>query len=121
MTNFEQKLIAFMSLLEIERNSVVGETLNNLGKQEGRRGYNQIGCDSSGHRFVRVYSDTGQKAVCYFVEKATGIIFGAKGWKAYNPVHQYGTLDTTSEWNWSGYYAKSKTGKNSLVPKTERV
>jgi hypothetical protein len=124
MTNFDLKLIAFMSLLETEMNADIERrlpTLNESAKKDGRRGYNEIGHDESGKRFIRVWANTGsQKGVRYFVEKETGTIFGAKGWKAYNPNHEYGTLDTITEWDWSDYYAVSKTGKSSLIPKAAR-
>lgn len=123
-STFNALLDTFKNTLENQMNTRAEAEfprLNEMAKAEGRRGYNEIGHDEGGARFVRIWTDNGgQKSVRYFVEKDTGIIFGAKGWKAYNPVHEYGTLETVNEWDWSDYYAKSLTGKTSLVPKTDR-
>jgi hypothetical protein len=124
LDRFYALLTPFMELLEKEMNEeterLFPNSLNKMGIAEGRRGYNEIGFDEGGKRFVRVWQNNGQKSVRYFVEKETGIIFGAKGWKAYNPNHEYGTLETITEWNWGGYYATSKSGKTSMVPKNLR-
>lgn len=119
-STFYALLETFKTTLEKQMNEKAGTVLNKIGTDHGRRGYNEIGHDDTGKRFVRVWTMDGGKSVRYFVEKDTGIIFGAKGWKAYNPNHEYGTLETITEWDWSGYYAKSLTGKPSLVPKAER-
>jgi len=83
---YSTKLTEFMNQLEIAMNSVAPDSLNALGRDAGRRGYHQIGVDP-GRRFDKVWAYHGQKSVRYFVEKATGIIFGAKSWKAYNQPH----------------------------------
>lgn len=119
--NFYTKLAVFMALVEQQRNVNSSESLNALGQKEGRRGYHEIGFDEGGSRFVRVWDNTGQKSVIFFVEKDSGIIFGAKSWKAYNPNREFGTLDTINEWDWKKYGdAISLTGKSSLVPKAAR-
>lgn len=121
---FFTKLEVFIKRLEAEQNESIATRhpiLNDNAVKNGRRGYNHCGFDEGGSRFVRVWSENGiQKFVKYFVEKDTGVIFGAKGWKAYNPNHQYGTLDTLDEYEWGDYYGKRKDGKPTLVPKAQR-
>ena len=51
---------------------------------------------------------------------SSGIIFGADGWKKYNPNRVYGDLTTITEWSWGEYYGVSKTGVSTLVPKAMR-
>ena len=119
---FYTLLAAFTKLLETEQNARIEEqhpSLNRMGIEAGRRGYNEIGYDE-GQRFVKVWSDSGQKSVKYFVEKDTGIIFGADGWKKYNPKRAYGDLTTMSEWEWGEFYGKSKKGLDTLVPASMR-
>lgn len=116
------KLEAFCKLLEDEQNQRASTQYPSLAADaisKGRRGYVHTGYDEGG-RFWKVWRESGQKSVAYFVERDTGIIFGAKGWKAYNPARAYGTLDTINEWDWSEYYGVSKTGQSTLVPKGER-
>lgn len=117
------KLAAFVALLEKEQNDRVAKQhpiLQENALKDGRRGYEEVGIDEGG-RFWKVYNYNGsQRSVKYFVERNTGIIFGASSWKKYNPVHEYGTLDTINEWDWSNYYAVNKNGKKSIVPKAER-
>ena len=107
---FYALLDPFIKLLETERNGIAA----------GMRRYEHIGYDE-GDRFVKVWrSDTlpiSSRSVSYFVEKRTGIIFGAKGWKAFNPNNEYGTLHTINEWDWSDYYGVSKKGLKTLTPK----
>jgi hypothetical protein len=119
---FYALLDRFMKLLESEQNERVKEqhpSLHESALKEGRRGYTEIGYDE-GLRFVKVWADRGGKYVKYFVEKDTGIIFGAKGWKAYNPIHVYGDLTTIADWSWGEYYATHKQGMKSMVPKAFR-
>ena len=121
-SEFYAKLDVFIQRLQDERNADVAKrhpSLDESAKKEGRPGYHIMGYDEGG-RFVRVWAESGQKFVCYFVEKDTGVIFGSKGWKAYNPNHEYGTLDTLDEYEWSGYYATRKDGGKTLVPKANR-
>ena len=39
----------------------------------------------------------------YMIENATGRIFGIKGYGVVHKGHQYGSLDTVSDWYWGGY------------------
>jgi len=121
---FYRLLSNFLELIERENTERMDATglgsLNTRAREEGRRCYDEHGYDE-GSRFIRVWSYNGtQRMVRYFVEKDTGIIFGNRGWKAYNPVRVYGDLTTMEEWEWGAYYAVSKTGKSTLVPKADR-
>jgi len=119
---FYALLDPFLKLLETEQNERIKEQhpiLHEMAVKQNRRGYNHIGYDE-GLRFVKVWSESGQRSVKYFVEKETGIIFGAKGWKAYNPIHVYGDLTTINDWSWGEYYGKNKNGMKSMVPKSMR-
>lgn len=129
-SEFYAKLDVFVKRLQDERNNRDSETtrsLNQYARENGREGYHKCGYDE-GQRFVRVWDESGtstekQKnntSVAYFVEKDTGVIYGAKGWKAYNPNRAYGTLDEIDQWDWSEYYATNKNGLSTLVPKFAR-
>jgi hypothetical protein len=117
---FTDKLTRFMVRLEQEMNAKIerdSPILNTSDRALGRRGYHEIDW-VDGMRFVKVIDvQRSQTFIRYFVERDSGIIFGAAGYKKYNPNHEYGTLDTIDEWNWEGYYAVSTLGKESLVPK----
>lgn len=58
-----------------------------------------------GRKYVNV--DVGRSGK-YMIELATGKIFGIKGYGVIHRGHQYGTLDTVNNWNWSGYTAVPK-------------
>lgn len=123
---FYALLDPFLKLLETEQNERVKNDHPILDKgaaEAGRRGYCEIGYDE-GLRFVKVWSEHGttytQKSVKYFVEKQTGIIFGADGWKKYNPNRVYGDLTTINDWWWGNFYGESKNGLETLVPKSMR-
>lgn len=89
-------------------------------QKAGRRTYFEIGFDDN-KKYVRVWQDNGvQTSVVCFVEKETGTIYGADGWKRPNMKRCYGNLDTINDWDWSEYYAVSKTGQDTLVPKAQR-
>lgn len=124
-TQFETKLARFLKTLEDQRNEDTERRYPILHKtaiDDGRRGYHEVGSDP-GKRFVRVWDSHGSKtskSVSYFVEIETGIIFGAKSWRIYNPNHEYGTLDTIDEWDWSGFYATHKEGRSRMFPKSIR-
>lgn len=59
---------------------------------------------SSGRKYVRV--DVGPSGK-YMIDGA-GNIFGIKAYGVIHRGHQYGTLDTIHEWDWSGYTAVRK-------------
>ena len=53
-----------------------------------------------GRKYTKVDVGTSGK---FMVDEA-GNIFGIKGYGVIHRGHAYGTLKTTGEWNWSGYY-----------------
>lgn len=119
---FYTLLNKFTALLEKEQNERIREQhliLHEGAIEKGRRGYHEVRYDE-GQRFVKVWSESGQRMVKYFVEKDTGIIFGADGWKKYNPNRVYGDLTTMDEWTWGEYYGVSKKGLSTLVPEAMR-
>lgn len=119
---FYALLDKFVALVEKEHNERTKEDhpiLQEMALKEGRRGYYEFGYDE-GKRFVKVWYQTPQRSVKYFVEKQTGIIFGADGWKKYNPNRVYGDLTTINDWSWGDYYGVSKKGLDTLVPKSMR-
>ncbi len=124
---FDEKLARFIAKCEADTLVTHLRNYSSLverAQKEGRRAYEEFGHDPKGPRFVRVWRDNGtQRFVHSFVERDTGKIFGANGWKKYNPVRCYGTLDTIDEWFWGGYYGEKigGTDKDSLVPKEERT
>lgn len=70
----------------------------------------------SGRRYDKVIIGTLDKKlnpvespqVRYFVERATGKIFGAKSELAPNLKWYFGTLDTAHLWDWSGHHGVPK-------------
>jgi len=42
----------------------------------------------------------------YMVENSTGNVFGIHAYGQVHRGHQYGTLDTTDQFDWSGYQAR---------------
>lgn len=70
----------------------------------------------SGRRYDKVHvgllnSDMEQvekSTVRYFVERATGNIYGAKSELAPNTKWFFGTLDSTSQWDWAGHHGTPK-------------
>ena len=54
-----------------------------------------------GRRWIKVDVGTSGK---YMVD-TDGAIYGIKGYGVPHLGHQYGTLDTIQEWDWSGYTA----------------
>lgn len=116
--DFKTKLDTLCKRIEAEHHATWSSTLIQIGQRAGLRTYEECHADAPGPRFVRIFwKGVQQNHSHLWVEIETGIIFGSSGWKKYNPVHQYGTLDTLDEWDWSGYYPKHKEGKLSLVPK----
>lgn len=126
MLTFDEKLTRFIQKLEEDRTELELAQYSSLvyrARDNGRRGYTEFGHSPKGPRFVRVWSYNGtQHSVHSFVELGTGKIYGAAGWKKYNPVHVYGTLDTIDDWYWGEYYGRkiNGNGKDSFVPKDQR-
>lgn len=119
----QARLLMFLGELEKQMNDDVNKRYNILqvnALKDGRRGYHEIGIEV-GNKFIKIIENNGtQTSVKYFIEVGTGYIYGAKGYKAYNPNRRFGTLKTIDDWNWSGYEGESKKGESTLVPKAER-
>ena len=124
--DLEKKIKNLCELIEHETHERLMATgfqiLVDSSQKEGRRTYKEIGYSPDHKLFVRIYESCsrGSNSVKYFVEKETGIIYGADGWKKPNIKRAYGTLDTIHEWDWSNYYAESKLGLSTLVPADQR-
>lgn len=123
--DFYDKLAAFVDRIERERhhkNMAHYSILVESAVAEGRRTYEEFGYND-GKKYVRVFGqeekDRG-RSVHSFVDKETGVIYGAESWRKPNFKRCFGTLDTIDDWNWSGYYAVSKNGQDTLVPKEQR-
>ena len=59
-----------------------------------------------GKKYTKI--DVGRSGK-YMVVNATGEIFGIKAYGVIHRGHQYGTLDTATEWDWSDYVARRAT------------
>ncbi len=65
----------------------------------------------TGRKFDKVYEQTkNQKLGRYMVDRNSWQIFGIKSWAQINPRRTFGTLDTVSQYDWSGHTASPKTG-----------
>ena len=61
-----------------------------------------------GRKFDKLYLGEGSSArVEFFINRNTGMIFGAKSNTIFNPNRRFGTVANASMWDWSG-----KGGKN---------
>lgn len=125
-STFYDLLEKFCNLVEKEQNEAIKvrhPILHTTAIEDGRRGYVHVEYED-GQKFVRVVTrNSAQGSVHTFVEKDTGIIWGAAGYKQRNKNRWYGTLQTMNEWDWSGYYGRPKVGNAeslTLVPKDKR-
>jgi hypothetical protein len=65
----------------------------------------------TGRKFDKVYVHTGvQKIGRYMIDRNSWIIYGIKSWAQINPRRTYGTLDTVSQYDWSGHVGTPKAG-----------
>ena len=100
---------------QIENFDAKLEQLRVTIEQQQRAGLEAQGYDPANHRhdcrikFGRKYVniDVGDSGK-YMVDIATGEIFGIKAYGVIHRGHRFGTLDTISEFNWSGYRAARK-------------
>lgn len=100
LMNQESRVKAFAALVEREQRArYKTEYPNSPGDLEDSV------CTVSVHfgpKYIRVDVGTSGK---YMVDRLTEEIFGIKAYGVIHRGHRYGTLDTVSEWNWSGYSA----------------
>jgi len=75
-----------------------------------------------GRKFDRVFMQNpgGQKSGRYFVDRNSWKIYGIKSWAQVNPRRQFGTLDTVSQFDWSGYTGTPKAGTPAEKEHTAR-
>ena len=65
----------------------------------------------TGRKFDKVYVQTDvQKLGRYMIDRNSWIIYGIKSWAQINPRRTYGTLDTVSQYDWSGHVGTPKAG-----------
>jgi len=99
----EDKIEAFAGLVEtetIQRLSDHGLACQgNIDREKTRVHF--------GKKYARVDNTTSGR---FMVEMSTGNIFGIKGYGVIHKGHFYGTVDTTAEWSWGGYYPIRKDG-----------
>jgi hypothetical protein len=68
----------------------------------------------TGRKFDKVYVQTDvQKIGRYMVDRNSWIIYGIKSWAQINPRRTYGTLDTVSQYDWSGHTGIPKAGTDA--------
>lgn len=103
MENITQKIEAFALLVQTEheaRHTACGSR-SEFVKQWSKTTI------KPGSKFTKVDVGTSGK---YMVENATGNIFGIKGYGVVHKGHFYGTVDTTSDYNWGDFYPTRKDG-----------
>lgn len=96
-----EKIEAFRALLEADSlRAMIGSSVDCEGNRQGCKTRIKMG-----KKYCNV--DRGSSGV-YMVVLATGEIFSIKGYGVIHRGHQFGTLDTIHEWDWSGYRAVKK-------------
>ena len=67
-----------------------------------------------GRKFDKVFVQTDvQKIGRYMVDRNSWIIYGIKSWAQINPRRTFGTLDTVSQYDWSGHVGSPKAGTDA--------
>lgn len=102
ITSNDMKINEFANLLEVQQ--IQG--LHKSGLAFEANIHNSKTSVKKGKKFTRV--DVGSSGK-YMVDNETGQIFGIKAYGVVHRGHQFGTLDTINEWNWSGYRATKIT------------
>lgn len=99
----EERIQAFADLLQQEQFAELAKRQPVLsaipGYKEQYHGVRVI----PGKKYVKVDVGTSGK---YMIEGE--IVFGIKAYGVIHRGHQYGTLDTINEWDWSGYVGVKK-------------
>ncbi len=95
---YSQKVEKFVAALTKENVGVKGDTW-------------QV---ETGRKFDKVYVKTDvQKLGRYMIDRNSWIIYGIKSWAQINPRRTYGTLDTVSQYDWSGHVGTPKAGTDA--------
>lgn len=95
------KLAAFAALLERQQSEAFTRYYPGPALEDSRSRATTVKIRPAA-KYTRVdVGDSGK----YMVVNETGEIFGIKGYGVIHRGHQYGTLDTIQDWDWSGYTA----------------
>lgn len=97
MNNYREKLKALAAKLQEEQQArLVADDLACQANMD-----NAVTSIKPGKRYDRI--DIGGSGRLMVV-RATGDIFGIKGYGKIHKGHAYGTLDTIADWYWGNYY-----------------
>lgn len=94
---YAQGVVAFKTRLATDRSKNMKDGDQILVVVEDGRKFDKVRVGTVGRD-----SDKVKLEVAYFVERATGNIYGAKSPLAPNLNHFYGTVYTSKLWDWSG-------------------
>ena len=100
-----QKLEQFRELVEFQQKEFYLAFYTNPETREAQAKHDSNTRVKMGLKYAKV--DVG-KSGKYMVVLDTGKIYGIKAYGVVHRGHQYGTLDTIYEWDWSGYTAVSR-------------
>lgn len=100
--SFDDKLAAFAALLEQQQRARFQRDYPGPCLAERTEQACKVSVKTGG-KYVKVDVGTSGK---YMVVRETGEIYGIKAYAVIHRGHQYGTLDTLNEWDWSGYVAR---------------
>lgn len=69
----------------------------------------------TGRKFDKVYEvlKNGNKSGRYMVDRNSWVVYGIKSWAQINPRRTYGTLDTTSQYDWTGHTGAPRAGTDA--------
>lgn len=101
----DEKLKAFAAILEQQQLKRFKTDYPELAKEPAYLDQHVTVKVRLGKKYSRVDVGTSGK---YMVANATGEIFGIKAYGVIHRGHQYGTLDTIQDWDWSGYQAAKR-------------
>ena len=104
--NTQEKLEQFRELVEFQQLERYLAYYTNPEHREAQAEHDSNTRVKMGRKYANV--DVGRSGK-YMVELSTGNIYGIKAYGVIHRGHQYGTLDTIYDWNWSGYVAVRRT------------
>ena len=104
--DIKQKLEQFRELVEFQQEERYLAFYTNPETKEAQAKHDSNTRIKMGRKYANI--DVGQSGK-YMVELDTGNIYGIKAYGVIHRGHQYGTLDTIYEWDWSGYTATRRT------------
>jgi hypothetical protein len=87
---------------------VARDTFTKMVMDQKCNGDASCGYLKQGRKFDKLFlTKDGKSSVEFFINRNTGMIFGAKSNTIFNPNRRFGTVYNASKWSWSG-----KGGKN---------